>query len=138
MRKLKYVKLFEGFEVNEGFFDIFLSKEKKAIRDLKNDLKNTAKFRIVEVGSPEYKSYDDIKEGDFFIGKECVELLEMGKKDLAAREWTISKVEAVLSKTIKIERIFLNGTDCTDFSGRFEDVFKWNCHHHFTHKIIMK
>jgi len=143
MRKLKYVKLFESFQVNE-IFGMFGNKEKKGV-SINDDrtktlefCKNPDKFRIVEVGSPEYKSYEDIKEGDFFIDKNCVELLEMGKKDLALREWTIFKVEAVLSSSIKIEYIFLNGRDFTNSDGRFATQRAYNYHLYFTHKIIMK
>ena len=118
MRKLKYVKLFESFQVNEGIFDIFKSKERiesenspvaeeeNSPQDLLKDLMNPDKFDTVKVGSPEYKSFNDIKEGDYFLGEECVELLEMGKKDIALREWKVIQVEVIMRDTIKFKYIY--------------------------------
>jgi hypothetical protein len=149
MRKLKYVKLFESFQVNEGIFDIFKSKERiesenspvaeeeNSPQDLLKDLTNPDKFDIVKVGSPEYKSFNDIKEGDLFIGHECVELLEMGKKDIALREWKVVQVEVIMRDTIKFKYIYLGGTEYTSRSfgdARTSSDKKF----HFSNKIVMK
>ena len=145
MRKLKYVKLFESFQVNEGIFDIFKSKERieseieeKSSQDLLKDLMNPDKFDTVKVGSPEYKSFNDIKEGDYFLGEECVELLEMGKKDIALREWKVIQVEVIMRDTIKFKYIYLGGRKYGDDSRLFDATRLSDREFHLSNKIVMK
>ena len=153
MRKLKYVKLFESFQVNEGIFDIFKSKERiesenspvaespvaeeeNSPQDLLKNLMNPDKFVTVKVGSPEYKSFNDIKEGDYFLGDECVELLEMGKKDIALREWKVIQVEVIMRDKIKFKYIYLGGTLSRSSFG--DAITSSDKKFHFSNKIVMK
>jgi hypothetical protein len=146
MKKLKYVKLFESFTVNEGIFDIFKSKEKIESEKAENiramffkDLMNPDKFYTVKLGSPEYKSLDDIKEGDCFLSEECVELLEMGKKDIALREWCVVQVEVIMRDKIKFNHIYLGGNlfiHSFHSPGNADTISSRK--YHFSNKIVMK
>ena len=150
MRKLKYVKLFEGFQVNEGIFDIFKSKERiesekaeKPSQDLLKNLMNPDKFDIVKVKSPEYKSFNDIKEGDYFLSSNCVELLEMGKKDLAFKKWHVIQVESINDypgDQITYKYVYLDGEPSifTVDDERFYQVDKDLAYLYFEYKIVMK
>lgn len=112
MKKLKYVKLFDGFSVNEEIINLFSKSSKRSIdEDLNPNKTDITNLKIVSLGSNDYTSYSDIKEGDIFIDDSSFNALKNNDLDLAKKIWTVYRVESISDEKAYIQFIYHRGSN---------------------------
>lgn len=73
MRKLKHIKLFENFQVNEGLLDIFRSKEEKDFLRGDKDPKN---WKQAAPTDEEIKKSEKVKETTYSVISERIKIYD--------------------------------------------------------------